>query len=483
MSYNKKEIKMKIKGVMKMDKKKNLTFEPKSGWLQLKDKEINDVMKYNEDYKKFLNVAKTERLAALEIIRQVEEAGFVDINKIVDKGEKIKPGTKIFVNNKNKSIGLFIMGKQPLENGMNIVGSHIDSPRLDFKPNPIYEDGHISLAKTHYYGGVKKYQWTTIPLAIHGVLFKKNGEQVNVAIGDSPDDPVFCVTDLLIHLSKAQMQKKMAEAVTGEMMNVVLGNIPLKDEKEGEAVKLGVLSILMDKYGITEEDFLMAEIEVVPAGDARDLGLDRSMVLSYGQDDRVCAYATLNAIIDIEDPKFTACALFMDKEEIGSYGNTGMDSYFLENTIHELISLEGEYSALKVRRAMKNSKVLSADVTAAYDPDFPEVMEKQNTCYLGFGVAVSKYGGSGGKGGSNDANAEFLAELRKTFADNDVAWQIGEMGKVDAGGGGTIAYLLSRYGMEVVDCGTPVLNMHSPNEISSKVDNYMTMKAYKAFMK
>ena len=366
---------------------------------------------------------------------------------------------------------------------MRLVGAHIDSPRLDFKPNPIYEDGHIALGKTHYYGGVKKYQWTTLPLAIHGVLYKKDGEKVTVAIGDKPEDPVFCVTDLLIHLSKAQMQKTMAEGVTGEMMNVVLGNIPVNDEEEGKAVKLGVLELLKERYGVVEEDFLMAEIEVVPAGNARDLGLDRSMVLAYGQDDRVCAYATLNAILQVKDPEYTACGLFMDKEEIGSYGNTGMDSYFLENTIHELVALEGEHSSLKVRRAMKNSKVLSADVTAAFDPDFPDVMEKQNTCYLGFGVAVSKYGGSGGKGGSNDANAEFLSELRTVFADNDVVWQMGELGKVDAGGGGTIAFLLSRYGMEVVDCGTPVLNMHSPYELSSKVDNYMTMKAYRAFMK
>ena len=467
----------------KNEKIKDLMFQPKSGWLQLKDKEMKEVLKYNEDYKAFLDNAKTERLASAEIIRQAKAAGFVDLEELVKGGKKLKAGTKVLVNNKDKSIGLFVMGKKPLEEGMRLVGAHIDSPRLDFKPNPIYEDGHIALGKTHYYGGVKKYQWTTLPLAIHGVLYKKDGEKVTVAIGDKPDDPVFCVTDLLIHLSKAQMQKTMAEGVTGEMMNVVLGNIPLKDEEEGKAVKLGVLALLMEEYGIVEEDFLMAEIEVVPAGNARDLGLDRSMVLAYGQDDRVCAYATLNAILQVENPEYTACGLFMDKEEIGSYGNTGMDSYFLENTIHELIALEGDHSSLKVRRAMKNSKVLSADVTAAFDPDFPEVMEKQNTCYLGFGVAVSKYGGSGGKGGSNDANAEFLSELRKIFADNDVVWQMGELGKVDPGGGGTIAFLLSRYGMEVVDCGTPVLNMHSPYELSSKVDNYMTMKAYRAFMR
>ncbi|MGE9896210.1 aminopeptidase [Anaerovoracaceae bacterium SGI.195] len=467
----------------KGDSIKDLMFQPKSGWLQLKDKEMDEVLKYNEDYKSFLDIAKTERLASTEIMRQAEAAGFVNIEKLVKTGQKLKAGTKILVNNKDKSIGLFIIGKKPLEEGMRLVGAHIDSPRLDFKPNPIYEDGHIALGKTHYYGGVKKYQWTTLPLAIHGVLYKKDGEKVTLAIGDKPEDPVFCVTDLLIHLSKAQMQKTMAEGVTGEMMNVVLGNIPVNDEEEGKAVKLGVLELLKERYGVVEEDFLMAEIEVVPAGNARDLGLDRSMVLAYGQDDRVCAYATLNAILQVKDPEYTACGLFMDKEEIGSYGNTGMDSYFLENTIHELVALEGEHSSLKVRRAMKNSKVLSADVTAAFDPDFPDVMEKQNTCYLGFGVAVSKYGGSGGKGGSNDANAEFLSELRTVFADNDVVWQMGELGKVDAGGGGTIAFLLSRYGMEVVDCGTPVLNMHSPYELSSKVDNYMTMKAYRAFMK
>ena len=464
-----------------MDNKKNLTFEPKSGWLQLKDKEINDVMEYNEDYKKFLNVAKTERLAAFEIIRQVEEAGFVDINKIEEQGDNIKPGTKIFVNNKNKSIGLFIMGKQPLENGMKIVGSHIDSPRLDFKPNPIYEDGHISLAKTHYYGGVKKYQWTTIPLAIHGVLFKKNGEQVNVAIGDNPEDPVFCVTDLLIHLSKAQMQKKMAEAVTGEMMNVVLGNIPLKDEKEGEAVKLGVLSILMDKYGITEEDFLLAELEVVPAGDARDLGLDRSMVLSYGQDDRVCAYATLNAMLDIENPEFTACALFMDKEEIGSYGNTGVNSSYVTDFIMDLLELQGDGSHRALRDTLRHTEILSADVTASFDPTFADVMEKNNSSLTGFGIVLTKYTGARGKSGSNDANAEFLGKVRGIFNENNVPWQIGELGKVDQGGGGTIALYLAAWGCEVVDCGVTMLSMHAPLELVEKTDAYCAYLSYKAF--
>lgn len=466
-----------------MSDKKIEKFQAKSAWLKLEKDEMKKVMAYNEEYKNFLDIAKTERLATTEIIRQAKEHGFENIEDAIKSGKKLSSGDKIYVNNKEKSVALFIIGKKPLENGMRIVGAHIDSPRLDFKPNPVYEDGNIALAKTHYYGGVKKYQWTTLPLALHGVLFKKNGEKITISIGDKPEDPVFCVTDLLIHLSKDQMQKTMREGVTGEMMNVVLGNLPVEDEKEKEAVKMNVLSILLNQYGISEEDFLMAEIEVVPAGPSRDLGLDRSMVLGYGQDDRVCSYATLHGILDVENPEFTACGLFMDKEEIGSVGNTGMDSYFLENTVHELIALEGEHTSLKVRRAMKNSKVLSADVTAAFDPDFPEVMEKQNTCFLGNGVAVSKYGGSGGKGGSNDANAEFLAELRSLFAVNGVVWQAGELGRVDAGGGGTIAFLLSRYGMEVVDCGTPVLNMHSPYELSSKIDNFMTMKAYRSFLK
>lgn len=465
-----------------MSERKIEKFKAKSAWLNLEKDEIKQVTAYNEDYKKFLDIAKTERLATTEIIRQAKEHDYENLEDIIKSGKKLSPGAKIYVNNKDKSVALFIMGKKALEEGMRIVGAHIDSPRLDFKPNPVYEDGNIALAKTHYYGGVKKYQWTTLPLALHGVLFKKNGEKITISIGDKPEDPVFCVTDLLIHLSKDQMQKTMREGVTGEMMNVVLGNLPVQDEKEKEAVKMNVLSILLNQYDISEEDFLMAEIEVVPAGPSRDLGLDRSMVLGYGQDDRVCSYAALHGILDVEDPEFTACGLFMDKEEIGSVGNTGMDSYFLENTVHELIALEGEHTTLKVRRAMKNSKVLSADVTAAFDPDFPEVMEKQNTCFLGNGVAVSKYGGSGGKGGSNDANAEFLAELRNLFEANGVVWQAGELGRVDAGGG-TIAFLLSRYGMEVVDCGTPVLNMHSPYEISSKIDNFMTMKAYRAFLK
>ena len=456
----------------------------KISWLTLSNDALEEITNYNEEYKDFLTKAKTERLAVKEIIRIAEDNGFKDMDEFVKKGKKIKKGDKLYLNNKEKSVLMFVIGEKKLEDGLRIVGAHIDSPRLDLKPNPLYEANELAFLKTHYYGGVKKYQWTTIPLALHGVVYTKDLKKVEISIGEDDDDPVFTITDLLIHLSREQMQKKLAEGILGEQLNVLMGTIPLADDDEdskedkSNRVKANVMRIIKDKYGIEEDDFKVAEIEVVPAGKARDLGIDRSMIFSYGQDDRVCAFAGLKGIIDMKKNKYTALAMFMDKEEVGSQGNTGMASYVLENALHELAALEGEYSALTVRRSLKNSCVLSADVTAAYDPNFDSVYEKNNTAVLGGGIAVAKYTGAGGKGGCNDANAEFLRDVRDIFDKAGVAWQTGELGRVDAGGGGTIAYLLSKYGAEVVDCGTAVLNMHAPNEVTSKFDTYMSYKAF-----
>lgn len=454
----------------------------KNTWLELNEAETKKVFDYNDGYKKFLDIARTERLANAEIIKQAKENGFKDLEETIKQKGKLEKGGKYFVNHKNKSVALIVVGKENLDKGLQIVGAHIDSPRLDLKPNPLYESNGLVKLKTHYYGGVKKYQYTTIPLALHGVVFNKNGEKICISIGDEEDDPVFTVTDLLIHLSRDQQAKPMREAITGEQLNVLFGSIPLK-EKEKDAVKENILKLIKEKYNFENDDFQVAEIEVVPAGKSRDLGLDRSMVLAYGQDDRVCAYATMKAIFDIENPEKTALGLFMDKEEIGSMGNTGMASYFWENLVHELVNLEGDYSSLKVNRTLKNSKVLSADVTVGYDPDFSDACEINNTASIGSGIVVAKYSGSGGKGGSSDANAEFLFEVRKCFDDAKVNWQTGELGAVDKGGGGTIALLLAKYGAEVVDCGPAVLCMHAPMEVTSKADTYMCYKAYKAFMK
>lgn len=454
----------------------------KNTWQLISEEETKEVFAYNEDYKKFLDVARTERLANHEIIKQAKENGFKDLESVITNGGKISAGEKYFINHKNKSVALIVVGKNSIEQGFNIVGAHIDSPRLDLKPNPVYEANGLVKLKTHYYGGVKKYQYATIPLALHGVIYNKDGEQVVISIGDDENDPVFTVTDLLIHLSNDQQSKPMREALTGEQMNVLFGSIPLKDT-EKDAVKANILKLIKEKYNLEEEDFRIAEIEVVPAGRSRDCGLDRSMVIAYGQDDRVCAYATMRAMFDVEAPERTALGLFMDKEEIGSMGNTGMASYFWENLVHELVSLEGDYCALKVNRALKNSRVLSADVSVAYDPDFADVVEPMNTAYIGNGIVLTKYTGSGGKGGSSDANAEFLNEVRQVFKAGEVVWQTGELGAVDKGGGGTIALLLAKYGAEVVDCGPAVLCMHAPMEVTSKADTYMSYKAYRTFLK
>ena len=382
----------------------------------------------------------------------------------------------------DKSVVLFNTGKKPLEEGLNILGAHIDSPRIDIKQNPLYEESELAYFDTHYYGGIKKYQWVTIPLAIHGVIVKKNGEKEEVCIGEKEDDPVFCITDLLVHLAGEQMEKKAAKVIEGEKLDLLIGSMPVNDN-EKDTVKRNVMAILKDTYKIEEEDFMSAELEIVPAGGARELGIDRSMIISYGQDDRVCAYTSLAAMLEMEDVDKTSCCLLVDKEEIGSVGATGMQSRFFENTLSELIELENGYSGLKLRRCLKNSRMLSSDVNAAYDPLFADAFEKKNSSYCGKGVVFSKFTGSRGKSGSNDANAEYLAVLRKIMDDNKVNYQMAELGKVDVGGGGTIAYILSLYGMEVIDCGVAVLNMHAPWEITSKADIYETKKCYMAFLK
>lgn len=457
----------------------SLRNEYKNAWEMISGSEKEEVMNYCEGYKKFLDKGKTERACTSFVLQEARKNGFVPF----DEAAGIKPGDKIYFENKGKGAALFVIGSEPLEKGMNIVGAHIDAPRLDLKPMPLYEDSDVALFKTHYYGGVKKYQWTCLPLSLHGIVVMADGSKVDIAIGEDESDPVFYISDLLIHLSKDQLSKKASEVITGEGLNVLAGSIPIKDENDKSSVKLNVLRLLNEKYGITEEDFVSAEIQVVPAGRARDVGFDRSMIAAYGHDDRVCAYAALSAIMKMESPEKTAVALFVDKEEIGSVGNTGMESRFFENAVAELICLEGDYSEIKLKRAFARSKAISADVTAGFDPNFPEVMDKMNSAYIGRGLVISKYTGSRGKSGCNDANAEFVALLRRIFNENSVVWQTGELGKVDQGGGGTIAYILANYGAEVVDCGVALFGMHAPYELASKVDAYMASKGYEAFLK
>jgi len=441
------------------------------------------IMDYGKRYMDFLDKAKTERLAVKEVVRLSKEHGFVDYDEVMKKGS-IKAGDKIIYNHKGKSAVLFVVGKKPIEDGMNIVGAHIDSPRLDIKQNPLYEDTNVALLKTHYYGGVKKYQWTTIPLALHGVVFTKDGKCVEISFGESDDEPVLYINDLLIHLSADQMEKKANKVIEAEQLNIVVGQIPLKtDDKEVKSkVKENILKILEEKYGISERDFATAELEIVPAGKSRSVGFDSSFIAGHGHDDRVCSYAGVEAIFNVGNVEKSAVCLLTDKEEVGSMGNTGMQSRFFENMVANLISLQTDYNDLKIRRAIENSQVLSADVNAAFDPTFPEVMEKLNAAKVAQGVTISKYTGSRGKSGSNDANAEFLSELRMLFDKNDVIWQTGELGKGDQGGGGTIAYILANLGAEVVDCGTSMHSMHAPIELVSKADAYMTMKAYNVFL-
>jgi aspartyl aminopeptidase len=459
---------------------KQLKKEFNNAWEKIENRD--EVFDFADEYKSFLDHSKTERLCADEILRYARDNGYKNIDDLVQSEVSVKPGDKVYSELKGKAVIMAIIGNEPVANGLNIVGSHIDSPRLDLKPNPLYEDSNLALMKTHYYGGVRKYQWATIPLAMHGVIMTKDNKKVNVSFGEEENEPVLYITDLLPHLAKDQNKKTLAEGITGENLNVVIGSIPYGDDKIKEKVKLNVLRIFNEKYGIEEEDFLSAEIEIVPAGKARDVGLDRGLIAGYGHDDRVCAFASLKGIIELSDVEKTAMAVFVDKEEVGSNGNTGAHSKFVENTIAELINLQEDFNQLKVRRALANTKVLSGDVGAALDPTFPEVSEKKNTAVLGNGVQLVKYTGARGKGGCNDANAEFLGEVRQILNDNDIVWQVGELGKVDQGGGGTIAYILANDGAEVVDCGVPVLGMHSPSELISKADLFMTYKAYKAFM-
>ena len=456
--------------------------ERKNAWKEYDKKDTKELEALCKEYRKFLNHGKTERECVKYIVELAKEAGYQDLNDIKKSGRMLKSGDKVYAVNMKKAIALFQIGADPIVEGMNILGAHIDSPRMDVKQNPLYEDTDFAYLDTHYYGGIKKYQWVTLPLAIHGVVAKKDGQVVDIVIGEDDKDPIFCVTDLLIHLAGEQMDKKAAKVVEGEQLDILVGSQPLQKE-EKQPVKKMVLSILKKKYDIEEEDFLSAELEIVPAGKAREAGLDASMIMAYGQDDRVCAYTSAAAMFDMEKVKRTACCLLVDKEEIGSVGATGMQSKFFENTVAELMESMGEYSELKLKRCLAGSYMLSSDVSAAYDPNYASAFEKKNAAYFGRGVVFNKFTGSRGKSGSNDANAEYIGKLRKIMDDNHVAFQTAELGKVDIGGGGTIAYILSLYGMNVIDSGVAVLNMHAPWEITSKADVYEAYKSYKAFLK
>ena len=459
--------------------------ERKNAWLSYGEADETAMEKLAKDYRAFLDAGKTERECVTELVREAEANGYVNLETKLAAGKKIQPGDKVYAVGMKKIMALFHVGQEPLEKGMNILGAHIDSPRLDVKQNPLYEDTDLAYLDTHYYGGVKKYQWVAIPLAIHGVIVKKDGSVVDVVIGEDENDPIVYITDLLIQLAGKQMQKKAAEVIEGENLDILIGSRPLNestDEKQKEAVKSNVLRILKEKYDVEEEDFLSAELEIVPAGKARDCGLDRSMVAAYGQDDRVCAYTSFVAMMEMEAPKRTSCCLLTDKEEIGSVGATGMQSRFFENTVAELLEGMGCYSDLVLRRTLRNCSMLSSDVSAGYDPAYGECFEKKNSAYLGRGIVLNKFTGARGKSGSNDANAEYVAKVRKIFDDNQVAFQTAELGKVDVGGGGTIAYIAALYGMNVIDSGVSVLSMHAPWEVTSKADIYEAKKAYKAFL-
>ena len=451
-------------------------------WTTYNKTELRKLETISKEYRAFLDAGKTERECVTGAIRLAKAAGYIDLKDALSANGRLKAGDRVYADCMGKAIMLFIVGKQPMEKGFNIIGAHIDSPRMDLKQNPLYEDSGLAYLDTHYYGGIKKYQWVTIPLAMHGVVAKKDGTLVNVLIGEDENDPVVGISDLLIHLSADQMQKKAAVAIEGEDLNVIIGGMPLKDE-EKEPVKANMLKILKDKYDIEEEDFLSAEIEVVPAGRSRELGLDRSMIIGYGHDDRVCAFAQIKAMLDVKNiPEATCCCILADKEEIGSVGATGMHAKYFENTVAEIMNLTGEYTELKLRRALTNAHMLSCDVSAGFDPNFAGVFEKKNSAFLGKGVCFNKYTGARGKSGSNDANAEYMAKLRKWMDDAKVRYQTAELGKVDAGGGGTIAYICAEYGMEVIDSGVAVLSMHAPWEIISKADLYEAFKAYRAFL-
>lgn len=451
-------------------------------WNNYTKKDKTELEKLAKGYREYLDKGKTERECVTESVKLAEAKGYVNLEEVIASGKKLKAGDKVYAICMKKTVALFNLGSRSMEDGMAILGAHIDSPRMDLKQNPLYEDTGLAFLDTHYYGGIKKYQWVTIPLAIHGVVAKKDGTVVDVVIGEDKNDPVFCVTDLLIHLSGEQMEKKGAKVVEGEALDILFGSIPLKG-KEKDAVKEGVLAILKEKYDMEEDDFLSAELEVVPAGEARDCGIDKSMVIGYGQDDRVCAYTSLVAMLEVEKTEKTTCCLLVDKEEIGSVGATGMQSRFFENTVAEILDRMGQFSELSLRRCLSNSRMLSSDVSAAYDPAYASVFEKKNTAYFGKGIVFNKYTGARGKSGSNDANAEYLGRIRQMLEKHKVAFQTSELGKVDAGGGGTIAYIMSLYGMEVIDSGVAVLSMHAPWEVTSKADLYEAKKGYAAFLK
>lgn len=455
-----------------------LLYRRVNAWREINTDLRADIFSFNENYKNFLNLAKTERETALQISAEAQNKGFISLNHAA----KLQPGSRVFLNYRDKAVIMAVIGTEPPEQGVNIIGSHSDAPRLDLKPHPLYEKNELALLKTHYYGGIKKYQWLGIPLALHGVVVRRDGVQVSIVIGEQNDDPVFTITDLLPHLAKDQMNKKMTEGVSGEGLNVIVGGIPLNDDIKNP-VKLAVLEILHEKFGMIEEDFVSAEFEVVPAWSAKDIGIDRSMVGAYGQDDRVCVYTSMQAIMNIGMPKRTAVTMFMDKEEIGSSGNTGMAGCVFENFMAELTAkLLPQYSELSLRRCLANSKALSADVNAAVDPNYDDVMEKNNAALLGHGIVLTKYTGSRGKSQANDAHAEFMGYVRNLLNTNNIPWQTGELGKVDQGGGGTIAYLMAAYGMDVLDCGVALLGMHSPFEVASKIDVYAAYQAYRAFL-
>ena len=458
--------------------------EKKNAWLSYTDEDNIKLEEISKKYIDFLSNNKIERECTEEIIKRAKAKGFRDLDECIKNKTTLFPGDKLYVNNRNKSVALFVLGTENIENGMNILGAHIDSPRLDLKANPLYEDTQLAYFDTHYYGGIKKYQWVTIPLALHGVIVKKDGTRIKVVVGENENDPVLGISDLLPHLGADQMKKEASKVVEGENLDVLIGSKPIVvDEKEKDGVKNNILNILKDIYGIEEDDFLSAEIEVVPAGRARDFGLDRSMVMAYGQDDKVCAYTSLEAFLEIEEPKRTISCILVDKEEIGSVGATGMESHFYENAISEICELLGEQSHNAPRRVLNNSKMLSSDVNAAYDPLYSDAFDKRNATKFGYGVGFCKYTGSRGKSGSNDADAEFIAEIRRIMDNNNIRFQISELGKVDKGGGGTIAYILANYNVKVIDCGVGVLSMHAPWEITSKSDIYEAYKCYVAFLK
>ena len=485
--------------------RKGIDMDRKNAWNTYTKEQLAELDNINEKYKFCLNAGKTERECVELAVSMAEEAGYRDLKDVMAAGGSLKTGDKVYDVCMNKMIALFRIGEEPVSSGMNILGAHIDSPRIDVKQNPLYENEGLAYLDTHYYGGIKKYQWVAQPLSLHGVIAKKDGTTVKVSVGENENDPVFVITDLLVHLAQEQMERKASKVIEGEKLDLLIGNRPAdqvideltsadaatagteerKAEKAQakEAIKANVLHILKEKYDMDEEDFLSAELEIVPAGKARDCGFDRSMILSYGQDDRVCAFTSLFAMLDITEAKRTGCCLLVDKEEIGSVGATGMHSKFFENTVAELIALTEGESELKVRRALMNSRMLSSDVSAAYDPMYAEAFEKRSSAFFGSGITFNKFTGSRGKSGSNDANAEYIAALRKAMDDDNVAYQFAELGRVDLGGGGTIAYIMANYGMEVIDSGVAVLNMHAPYEVTSKADVYEAVRGYRTFLR